>query len=81
MAAPHLHSVPDPPASRSSNGNGGGGGNMENRLTALETHLKYLATKEDLEKLKVWWLIGILSGMALAATLAASIAIAIVRLL
>ena len=34
----------------------------------------YLATKEDLQKLKVWWLIGIISaivsGMGLAATIA-----------
>ena len=28
----------------------------DDRLTAIETELKHLATKEDLQKLKVWML-------------------------
>lgn len=28
----------------------------DDRLTAIETELKHLATKEDLQKLKVWFL-------------------------
>ena len=69
-ADPHLKAVPvpDPPGAES--GGKGGGNNFESRLTRLETHLQYLATKEDLQKLKVWWLIGIIGGMGLAATIA-----------
>ena len=69
----HLQAVPDPPGAESG-GRGGGGNSFESRLTSLETHIRYLATKEDIQKLKVWWLIGIISaiisGMGLAATIA-----------
>ena len=67
-----LRAVPDPPGSESS-GKGGGGNGFDSRITRLETHLQYLATKEDIEKLKVWWLIGIISGMGLAATIALAV--------
>ena len=66
----HLHPVPDPPDDESGGGGGGGGGGFDRRLTRLETHFQYLATKEDLQKLKVWWLCGIIAGMGLAATIA-----------
>lgn len=72
-ADPQGKAVPDLPAAES-------GGSFENRLTRLETHLQYLATKEDLQKLKVWWLGGIIAGMGLAATIAATIAIAVLRI-
>ena len=58
----------------------GGGGNdvrlrrVEDRLTRLETKLDtalpYLATKEDIQKIKVWILAGVLGGIALAVTVA-----------
>ena len=68
-ARSHLQPVPDPPGSEGT-GRGGNGGRFESRLTRLETHFSYLATKEDLQKLKVWWLIGIITGMGLAAGMA-----------
>ena len=69
-AQPHLTPVPDPPESASGGKGGGGGNNFEARISRLETHLQYLATKEDLQKLKVWWLGGIIAGMGLAAMVA-----------
>lgn len=88
-ADPQGKAVPDLPAAESS-------GSFENRLTRLETHLRYLATKEDLQKLrthlqypatkedlqklKVWWLGGIIAGMGLAATIAASVAVGVLRI-
>ena len=65
----HLRAVPDPPSSENG-GRGGGGGGLESRVSSLETHLRYLATNEDLQKLTVWWLLGIISGMGLAAMIA-----------
>ena len=72
-ADPQGKAVPDLPAAESSD-------SFENRLTRLETHLRYLATKEDLQKLKVWWLGGIIAGMGLAATIAASVAVGVLRI-
>ena len=43
---------------------------VEERLAAIEALLPHLATKEDLQKLKVWWLGGIIAGMAVAAGIA-----------
>ena len=39
----------------------------------IETRMEHLATKEDLQKLKVWWLGGIVAGMGLAATVALAV--------
>ena len=79
-AQSHLQSVPDPPDSDSGGRGGGGGSNFETRLTRLETHFSYLANKEDLQKLKVWWLCGIIAGMGVAAGVAASIALGVLKI-
>ncbi|MCY4385993.1 MAG: hypothetical protein OXC18_02700 [Desulfurellaceae bacterium] len=75
------------PAKRKRRGGGSGGDDIEGRLrdveasiVAIETQLPHLATKEDLQKLKVWWLCGILAGMVAAAGIAASIASVAVRI-
>ena len=48
--------------------------NVENRSTGIETRLDtilpHLATKEDIQKIKVWALAGVLGGIALAVTIA-----------
>ncbi len=74
MSAGPWMAVPDPDSAESSGkGGGGNGGGFESRLSRLETHLQYLATKEDIQKLKVWWLVGIITGMGLAATVALTV--------
>lgn len=46
-----VRAVPDPPNTEDSGGGGGnGGGDLGTRLTRLETHFQYLATKDDLYK-------------------------------
>lgn len=52
------------------NGSNGGGSNIDECLTRIETKLEYIATKEDIQKIKVWLLSGILGGMGMAAVLA-----------
>ena len=49
-ANPDFKAPPDPPAAES--GSRGGSDGLESRLTRLETHFQYLATKEDLQKLE-----------------------------
>ena len=68
--------TPEPPAQATS----GGSSEKEGRLATVEmdvavlkTHMGYLATKEEIQSVKVWILCGVLGGMAVAATLAISI--------
>ena len=42
-------------------------------LAEIKTNQNHLATKEDIQKLKVWVLGGVLSGFLLAAAIAARI--------
>ncbi len=73
---PRLQAVSEseePAASAGSSG-GGNGGSIEERLVKLETHVQYLATKEDIQKLKVWVLGGVVGGMVLAVTITLAIA-------
>ncbi len=51
-------------------GGGGAGTGFAERLAGLETEVKHLATKRDVENVKVWVLCGVLGGMATAATIA-----------
>ena len=68
--------IPIRPQSRSdsSSGNGSGSGEVYERLTALETHMQYLATKKEVSDLKIWVLSGVLGGMGIAVVIALSIA-------
>ena len=49
---------------------GGGNGNYGERLARIEEQMKNTATKEDIQKIKVWVLSGILGGMVSVALLA-----------
>ncbi len=62
-----------------------GEADLHERVASLETHIRFLATKEDSGKsvgvldtkisdVKVWVLLGVLGGMAAAAGLAVGIA-------
>ena len=63
-----------PTATTGGNGNDGRLRGAEERLARLETRLDtvlpYLATKEDIQKIKVWTLAGVLGGIVLAVTVA-----------
>ena len=86
MTPPTLHAVEedDPPVTErrhGGNGHDNGGGRLDDRLrnveiqlaemrTKLDTELGHLATKDELTKVKVWVLSGVLGGMAIAAGMA-----------
>lgn len=76
LAVDNIHrlAVPDPATGPRSSGRGGGG--IEGRLSALETRIEYLATKKDIQKLKVW----VLGGVIAALVIGASLAVAVVKL-
>ena len=50
-----------------------GGGNYGECLARIEANLGHMATKEDIQKIKVWVLSSILGGMGLAALLTVTI--------
>lgn len=61
---------PEPDIAASAYGGGGGGRGTDGRLSALETRIEYLATKEDIQKLKVWALAGVLGAVIAIVTVA-----------
>ena len=76
MNSPHLQLAEntDEPDVALSSGNGGGGRTtLEARVAVLETHLQYLAKKEDIKEVeksvqnvKIWVLSGLLGSIPLA---------------
>ncbi|MGI9310679.1 MAG: hypothetical protein ACR2P7_03995 [bacterium] len=50
-------------------GGGSDGGGYGERLAAIEAEMRYMATKTDVEKVKVWVLSGVLGGMGVAVAL------------
>ena len=65
-------------------GDNGGNGNYGERLARLEERLEssieHMATKEDIQKIKVWVLTGILGGMLGGMGVAAALAVTIAKL-
>ena len=62
---------PDAPASSSGGGSGSG---VEGRVATLEARIQYLATKEDIQKIKVWVLGGVVGAMVLGVGIAFTVA-------
>ena len=44
-------------------GDNNGNGSIRERVKALETELKHLATKEDVLKIKLWVLLGVIGAV------------------
>ena len=51
------------------NGGGNGNGGIRERVKALETELKHLATKKDISDIKIWILVGVLGAIPLSVTM------------
>ena len=62
------------------NNGGGGGKSIPERLSALEADIKHLATKEDIQKVKVWILAGVLGGIFATSAVLAGVVLLAVRL-
>lgn len=75
----------DPAASASNPGSGNGHDReireIGERLARIETRMGFMATHEDIQKVKVWFLIGIVSASGVAIPAAVGVAFAAVELL
>ena len=63
-----VQGTSEPPAPSASGGGNGNGTELrlrvvEDRLTKLETHMEYVATKKDIESIKVWVLGSVLGAI------------------
>ncbi len=54
---------------------------IRERLARIETRMGFMATREDIQKVKVWFLIGIISASGVAIPAAVGVAFAAVELL
>lgn len=82
---PQLVSRQEEPLATEKTGGNGNGGRFEYRLRQLEIAIARMETKLDTElkhvATKAWVLGGVLAGMAIAATIAASVVVAALRVL
>jgi len=77
MSAAKLKLVPTPQSEPPHRG--GGGGDYGERLARLEARMDFLATKEEIQKIKVWVLSGVLGGIVGGMGVAAALAVVVVR--
>ena len=75
-----VHDVDDPSQSSGSSSGGGGGGVLDTRLrnvevgmARVEERLEHVALENDVTRLKVWVLGGVLSGMVVAALISLTV--------
>ena len=71
MSPPNNVQPLNPPSGQPADGGNGNGRDLAGRVSALEVRLDYLATKEDIQKLKVWVLAGTIGAGVLALSVAA----------
>ena len=65
----------DSPSGRpGSSGGGNGGSGHGERLARIEARMEHVATKEDIKKLRVWVLGGVLGALGLAVLAAIGVA-------
>ena len=63
----------EPPAGPAHGGGRGGDGDIGERVAKLEEKVSHLATKSDVQEIKIWALKGVVIGMVAAASLAIAI--------
>ena len=80
----HEGNVSPFPGGKSAQNGSPGGGNIGERLARIEEQLKSIkehgATKDDISKVKIWFLCGVLAAIGLAIPAAIGVAYAVARL-
>ena len=75
----HLHAVSG--AQVTAIRSGSNGGDIRERLARIEAQMEHVATREDIQKVKVWFLVGVIAAFGVAIPAAVGVAFAAVKLL
>ena len=81
MTDEHENNVARFPGAKSPSGNGPRDGEFGERLARIETRMEHVATREDIQKVKVWFLVGVIAALGVAIPAAVGVAFAAVKLL
>lgn len=77
----NVTNFPDRQIRRGSHGGDGSNGNLDARLRSVEGDIRELKTDMKHVATKAWILAGVLGGMGVAAGIAATVAIAVLRIM
>ena len=80
MSGEYENNVSRLPGAKSPSGNGPRDGEFGERLARIEAQMKHVATREDIQKVKVWFLVGVIAAIGVAVPAAIGVAFAAVRL-
>ena len=80
MSVEHENNVSRFPGTKGPSGNGPRDGEFGERLARIETQMEHVATREDIQKIKVWFLVGVIAAIGVAVPAAIGVAFAAVRL-
>ena len=81
MSAEHGNNVSRLPGAKAPSGNGPRDGEFGERLARIEARMEHVATREDIQKIKVWFLVGVIAAIGVAVPAAIGVAFAAVKLL
>lgn len=80
MSVEHENNVSRFPGAKGPSGNGPRDGEFGERLARIEAQMGHVATREDIQKVKVWFLVGVIAAIGVAVPAAIGVAFAAVRL-
>lgn len=81
MSAEHGNNISRLPGAKGPSGNGPREVEFGERLARIEAQMEHVATREDIQKIKVWFLVGVIAAIGVAVPAAIGVAFAAVRLL
>ena len=80
MSGEHENNISRFPGAKSPSGNGLRDGELGERLARIEARMEHVATREDIQKIKVWFLVGVIAAVGVTIPAAIGVAFAAVRL-
>ena len=80
VSAEHENNISRFPGAKGPSGSGPRDGEFGERLARIEAQMEHVATREDIQKVRVWFLVGVIAAIGVAVPAAIGVAFAAVRL-